>query len=506
MKEEEKRALMNRFFEENETITTQQLKEWKVSPALIQIWMKKGILERVERGVYKQVQKEKRSYIKQEEKRISLSQYFKDNETITTQQLNHLKISTLLIQKWVEEGVLIRVKRGIYQEKKETKEDRLSTVFTFQDFENFLLKNQFNQALSILPVMEEVPQKEQADYYLDLVLLNQIVEFPHEQQAEIRKLKFKDFCCPGASNSIDNKIRRSIEYNRMSVAYRQLKEKYALQEEEKFSVKDQILAQLLDAVLRCEKIDFQLEYALEEKKEYETLKNFLEQKERKRELSQQENTALILVRILLSGKDTQIKMKRDTKSTTVFEAIANHDYELARKLNKEYHEQNRNSTNLLELLLREIVIVSKRQSEKLALEQAKIDSSFIFLQLLQGKKQKALKDLEVYLQQKKQEKLFPIAKSLVELSQLDGDALYQKPYQFLMEVEQGTYRYQLFPYVLSFCEEVGKNQAKAKEYLNLIQQGENLNAPCLLFPQLEAQFQKSQDEKKPLQKKKVSKE
>lgn len=52
MKKNEKREMLDEFMAEHDVITTQQLMNFKVSPQLIQEWIKNEVLVRVTRGVY----------------------------------------------------------------------------------------------------------------------------------------------------------------------------------------------------------------------------------------------------------------------------------------------------------------------------------------------------------------------------------------------------------------------------------------------------------------------
>ena len=346
-------------------------------------------------------------------------------------------------------------------------------TISFEEFKDYLHRGNYSKAVDSLSLLGVVSPSYQAEYHLYLFLLNQLELLPLDynwiKNCQLRSYPLKD--------PLDYEIRKSIDNARTIDALKKIRAKY--KKGEIISKEDKILIDLLQKCVIKNNRELSQELLFEKEKNFEGLLIFLEHKQLYTHLTQQESQALELVRLLLS--DEKIRMRQNTQAQTFFEAIAKKDYEQAKKLNQEYHQSKNNSENILNILLEEIIKKARFKTNYETLANFKMLSTF------------KMSQVQSYLKEKGKSNLYPIFEDLVSISMIEEDELFEKPNQFLSEIKASTYQYHLFPYLLSFSEEVKNSPLKAYFYLDILKQGENLGVPCPFIPKLEEQLKREKD-------------
>ncbi len=449
-----------------------------------------------------------------------LKKSFQENETISAKMLTNFKFYPSQISDLVKEGYLFRVERGIYQageklymEKElepssfSLKEDNSIPTMNFDEFEDCLYRGIYQIDPKAFPDIKKMQQAEKTSFSNYLTLLNQFIELPKVWKNYCENLRYTDLINGKQKNSLSYQVSLDIFNGNHSLAYYQLNEYY---QELSPTKEDKILIQLLENVIAKIKKDQNYELLLQTEKQYDQLKEFLEECAKRRKLSSTENLSLLLIKTILKNQGKQIYTNDQTNSKTVFDAISNQDYLQAQKLHIQYLQEKgiKPEKNIITGLLDEIVTHIKSQDETENLDPLQLEENVsmptnesaissskkivptlpsIFGFLYQGEKEKALKMTESYLLEKGKEIYFPLIKDYMELSELEKDELYQKPMKILKELDQGTYTYTLFPILLSFAESI-ESQKKAALYLDLAKQGEKLGVPCRFISGMEKQL------------------
>ena len=375
--------------------------------------------------------------MKKNEKREMLDEFMAEHDVITTQQLMNFKVSPQLIQEWIQNEVLVRVTRGVYQLGNiDNEEDDIA----YQEFQQALKEEDYQKAVAYLLKLKQIPKENELSYHLELILLNRFFHLPLELQTQIQALSKNNYLLSSYKEKEDYKIGLFILSSEHSKALQKLKQK--CKNAGTVLMNDEIMMKLLKKTIEQETLDFQTEIQYEQDEKFQELEEFLNQKKEIQALSLEEKSALFLVQNLLKGQASKVKINYFTKEETLYGAISNYDYFLARKLIS--LEQNRKSQNLLEPLLDALIALDEQQKET-EQKQKKILANALLPQvfscLLSGQQKEFSSKLNEFLSLKEKNSLLPIVQNLVKISVLEEDLCFQKPLEMLLLVNQDNYQY-----------------------------------------------------------------
>ena len=421
------------------------------------------------------------------------------NDTIlTTKNLNSYGFNSKDIKNLINDDVLIRVKRGLYEfidsenlynynkkiyEDKEKSFKCLEKCFsikptnsmTFQLFIQTLKKHDYEKVFYYFDYLYEKNLNNQNDYNLYLYLLNMITDVPDKYKEIVKNIKLDDMINK-KFNFLHpiNKIRISVSNQRLKLASNQLRE-YLNNKNciPSLFLTSELLYQTIG--LENDRIDKIIKLLEDEK--YDYVVQILENVKIKHQLNQTENYILTLTYDLLNIKNTnKIPDKIETSTDDFFEAIDNKNYELAVSL-----YDSKISNKAIYILLENII---KETRKKIKMEEFQLETvtfKDIIVSLMNNDIENSIQTLNKYLKNINQEKYMFLIVNLIKISLLENDQAFTKPMLALSLIVNENFKFDLSEYIQNFYQTLAlKEFDKTKIYLDIIEKSEQLGQTCIL--------------------------
>lgn len=463
---------------------------------------------------------------------------------LTTKVLNNFGFNSKDLNDLIEQGNIIRVKRGLYAIKSvdglfcygkhliaQKEHDKATQCFEkcfqidpthtgvcFQLFLRCIQDMDYEKAFEYFDkfyISENEFYNADSNFYL--YLLSMITELPEKYRVSAKYLKFEDFRVNYkdkryANIHLHNKIRSYSLNQRFTLAAQQLNE--SIQEKGSISLQDIMIRTLLHQAIEVQNKNRNTIINLIKEKKYKQIIEFYEKLLDSHQLSFSDNYTLILARDLLNiinSKKVPEKQVHSTKS--VFDAIDAKNFELALSLCLATNQKFKTSTddNAIYLLLNEIVnsikelkgnvsrsqgltsvttpekvIKPKIESKTIANNVSTISSSSTFIDiikfLMNNDLLNSFETLRNYLESiNKREYEFLII-DLIKLSLLENDTAFVKPMTALTLVSRENYSFDISSYIQEFYINLSQNKfEEARLYLDIISKGNKSNQDCIII-------------------------
>lgn len=412
-----------------------------------------------------------------------LYDYFvqKDKDVITTKELNQLGYSASYIQKLIDSKVIQREKRGIYtidsmdllvkygiDVSRMGEKNKFASIMYFcykripknsfvayRTLANYIENEEYQEAFKIYDEMCQNKLLNREDTMLLLYMFHYVFPLSLEDQMALSYLTEGDILIPSIdAQGLDNNIRRSIYYDHFSRALQLLKEKTS------YSKMDAVIGNFSKRLAdlrrqQREKVDA---FILEKKfdKAYAFLQENYEFK--------WENHERNLFFLLEDRKEIEkgnIPVITVFQTQKAYEAIQGKNYALALSILMKY--KNRPDLKTLEILLRDLI--EKTKSIK------NIHFSDFVNPLMKQEYDKVSVLLQDFLKQVNKEEYRELFVDFLKVSILQKDFLYKQPIDFLMQIEQNKYHFDLESTLQDFYEALSiKNLTLGEAYLSILEQ------------------------------------
>lgn len=441
-------------------------------------------------------------------------------QEITTKVLNANGITSKNITRLVSDGVLSRVRRGVYsysaQVKKNEADKRLADGSSFEYFLN-RMTNGYQEG-NTMGAREDSPQREMSFKYflddlykdryfevydyLDEVYLTKDAEYladanfylfildcldrvsdRYKERAET--LRLEDILLSKGNArygdiTTQNKLREMVFYGCYFSAL-----KYTAKQKDNCVVIEHLIRRILSK-------RFMHELNLARNKDYDKLKEYLENFKVKSELSVLEESVLKLVRVLISGV---VPERYKAYSANAFKAVFNNDFETAWSYAKKHAAKNNidENSDILCVLLKEVVALMKginiekddksdSKAEVQVTPQIQIVSNNdyfgIIKALIANDEQGALKLLGLYLDSIMASGYYNYVKDLIKLSAMENDFSFAMPIVALTHLTIGTFEVDVSWYESRFYESLNAERRDLAEvYLDILSELAVLGKP-----------------------------
>ena len=202
---------------------------------------------------------------------------------------------------------------------------------------------------------------------LYLYLINKLYDLPEDYQQYASHLKIADVSLPNPYQTIkiddQNRIRNLIMINSNANALTILKE--TIKKDQKCSLCNSILSNLLTRLLNQNLAEKQIIIAYINKKEYGKAIELLEKKKKRNDYTNVFNYYLKLLNILVSGEVPPVK-KENSSISTMQNAFNNNDFRSLLKCQKKILKYTPHTCNnsIMYLLLRDVVALIDEQEKR----------------------------------------------------------------------------------------------------------------------------------------------
>lgn len=303
---------------------------------------------------------------------------------LTTDKLNEFGFNSKDINKLVEQGYLIKTKRGLYSfididdlilyGKKMLaigKREKANNIFkacveldpnhidaNFKLFVSSIENKDYELAFKCFDVLAKTTNVEYfKDYNLYLYMLNMVTEIPQKYKFYVRNLKIEDLI----------RYKNNPEQSRLIRTIMERKFTYALKIHKEitkdFSIRDLAIKKLIYQCAIIEANNKKMMLDLIKDKQYGDLYAYLEEMQLKRGLSYYEKIIFKLADVILELEFTEeIPEILPVDSTNIFKIIESNNFFLALELSKNHSIEN--EKNHIELLLQDICSIIERINKK----------------------------------------------------------------------------------------------------------------------------------------------
>lgn len=459
---------------QGKSLTTKELKSYGLDGNDISALIRKGIIKRVERGLYSfQAVNELYNYGK-----VILSKRDYENAKLCFQKCRELD-SDYLATNFFLFFICIRNKE-------------YSKAFEYFDT-CFHSNNPYYESdnrfyLYLLSFITEIPEK-----YRSMVK-----EFSRESlNAPNDDPRYQDIC-------LQNEIRNlAFEHH-----FNRAKEFCLLvPKNDRVKTSNLLTGILLTQVV--EQLDKEISdlVVLVQEKQYDEIIEYLETIETQHKLITSEHLILSLAKDITEITKTGMIPEIKDSQNKFYSAILAKNYSLALSISKQYLTQKRNSptTYAINTLLRDIVeIIDKQKSsqkknpileenkenkEEKPIISKKAESTSTFVEfadsLITQDLDSSLERLSKYLEKiDKKEFEFLIA-DLIKIGLLEKDSTYSKALTALSLLHMGIFQFELSTYVKLFYESIAKQEIEiAKVYLDILSKADRLDQNCIMIDDL----------------------
>ena len=461
---------------------------------------------------------------------------------LTTKELNSYGFNSKDLSELIEQGSLERIKRGYYSfqsiddlfyygkkliaEKEYEKAtecfkkcyelDHNHSGACFQLFLRCISKKDYETAFEYFDVLAETDNPYySADSNFYLYLLSIITDVPEKHKEYARYLKMEDIRVDFHDKRYQdipqqNKIRIAVLQRKFPYALKQLKDLTA--QHGSLTVQDIITRTLLFQAVEAETISKNTLLDLAKNKSYEDIVDYLEEKQRRHNLSLTDSYTLKLVNEIINILETKkVPEKTIFQSEKLFEAIDGNNYELALSLSESYNSKNNinSSENTINLLLLDICSLIKQNSlttqesinvvedeivvdpeeeilpEEPVLTSTNLSASASFSDvigfLMKADLENAFRTLRNYMESINKRDYEFLIIDLIKLSLIERDIAFTKPMIALTYVSRENFKFDISNYIQEFYVTLAQNRFdEARIYLDIISKSNKLGQDCIL--------------------------
>lgn len=455
-----------------------------------------------------------------------------EGEELTTKKLNEYGFNSKDLKELVNDGILSRVKKGWYEfikvdglivyskkliENKETEKLTKCYEAIFKINPNIYGVNiklfyyaikikDYEKALMYLECCFKLEKYKLKDNNFYLYLLNEVAELPKEHREYLKNSPLSAYIDCGVEHfNTYEKMKISSLNGRFHYSLNQLKEFYL--EKDKKSLNYIILNTLIYQIINKKVEDNNELCTYVENGQYEELVKYYENLKSKHFLKGADiyRSSLVddLIRIIKKGIIPKINQ---VETEDLFEAIDNHDYELAYSLSKKWCQQKEINETLITLLLEKIVKVIKEiESKNIKLEENEliekkedntplVDFSSIISHLMKQEIDDAFNLIHLYLEKMGRSEYEFLVLDLIKISLLEKDSLFSKATSILSHLTKEDFTFDCMEYVEYFNEALKKGKyEEARVYLDIISKGNDLGYLCLFLENLKRNLEEKEN-------------
>jgi len=442
---------------------------------------------------------------------------------LTTKELNSYGFNSKDINELIEQGIIERVKRGYYsftgidqlfsygKELVSLKNyDQANICFNrcydlnprhsrtcFQLFVQSLNRKDYEAVFKYFNVLMDTENPYhilENNFYL--YLLNMITDIPEEHREYARYLKYEDIRVDFNDRRYQdvpqyNKIRVSILQRKFPFALKQLRD--LTEQHGSATVQDIITRTLLFQVINVETKSKNTLIGLAKSKQYNEIVQYLEEKQRRYNLSITDTYTLKLAKQLIDLIRTKKIPKANIFETeNLFEAIDGYNYKLALNLNKSYNAKAgiNDDQNVMNLLLADICEMIRNlslpkkeiepavkqevipQKEEVVVSTPKVGSnsfSDVISYLMKSDLETAFQVLKSYLESINKKEYEFLIVNLIKLSVIEKDVAFTKPMITLTYISRDNFTFDMSTYIQEFYVALSQNKFDvARVYLDII--------------------------------------
>lgn len=464
---------------QGKNLTTKELKNYGLDGNDISALIKKGIVKRIERGLYSFQAIEK------------LYNYGKD-----------------LLQKRDFENAKL-----CFQKCRELNPDYLATNFYL-----FLISVRSKEYQKAFEYFDTCFQSNHSYYESDnrfyLYLLCFITEIPEKYRPMVKEIsreslniqnddpRYQDICLQNEIRNLafEHHFNRAKEFCLLVPKNDRIKSSNLLTGILFTQVIEQLDKEINDLVI------------LIQEKQYDEIIKYLEKVEHQHKLITTEYLILSLAKDIVEITKTGIIPEIKDSQNKFYSAVLAKNYSLALSISKQYLTQKRNNqaTYAINTLLRDVIeIIDKQKSsqkknlvlkdnkenkEEKVIASSKAESISNFVEfakdLINQDLDSSLEQLSKYLEKiGKKEFEFLIA-DLIKIDLLEKNSTYSKTLTTLSLLQMGIFQFELSTYVKCFFESIEKQETEiAKVYLDILSKAERLNQNCIMIDDLMQVFE-----------------
>lgn len=431
----------------------------------------------------------------------SLYESVLNEEELTTKHLNDLGFKSRDINSLLEDGTLIRIKRGFYSfnsseqlfryGKKlilQKKYDEAAKCFElghkidpkngsicFQLFFKSVQQRDYERAFELIDTLfEETNQDYERDLCFYLLLLSYITETPEKYREFAKNIGFDDIYVGKSDkryidSQAQNRIRSLVLQGKISFALKQFNS--LLYQNGIKGPNDLLLKTLLNQATGSEIETKKKITDLIKQKEYEEALEILLLKSSQHKLSLTDSNIIRLLEVIIKMKKTSVIPKPvEPKDDTFVEAINTNNFLMALRINKEYNNKLNISeeNNAVYILLNDICdLINKLKQEKKPNINIKFED--IVSKLFNNETQAALADLKEYMRSRGQEEYEFLIIDLIQIGLLEKDPSFSSAMIALSLLEKGNMEFDSSLYIQEFYISLyNKEFKKAKLYLDIV--------------------------------------
>lgn len=464
---------------QGKSLTTKELKSYGLDGNDITALIRKGIIKRVERGLYSfQAVNELYNYGK-----VILSKRDYENAKLCFQKCRELDPDYLATNFFL---FLICIRNKEYPKAFEYFDTCFHSNNPYYESDNRFY-------LYLLSFITEIPEK-----YRSIVkeISRESLNAPNDDP------RYQDICLQNEIRNLafEHHFNRAKEFCLLVPKNDRVKSSNLLTGILLTQVVEQLDKEISDLVV------------LVQEKQYDEIIEYLETVETQHKLITSEHLILSLAKDIIEITKTGMIPEIKDSQNKFYSAILAKNYSLALSISKQYLAQKRNSptTYAINTLLRDVVeIIDKQKSSQkknLILEENKenkeekpiiskrAESTSTFVEFVDGlitqDLDSSLERLSKYLDKiDKKEFEFLIA-DLIKIGLLERDSTYSKALTALSLLHMGIFQFELSTYVKLFYESIAKQETEiAKVYLDILSKAERLNQNCIMIDDLMQVFE-----------------
>ena len=249
-----------------------------------------------------------------------------------------------------------------------------------------------------------------------------------------------------------------------------------------------------------------------QEKQYDEIIKYLEKVEHQRKLITTEHLILSLAKDIVEITKTGIIPEIKDSQNKFYSAVLAKNYSLALSISKQYLTQKRSNqaTYAINTLLRDVIEIidkqkfsqkknlilkdnkEKKEEKVIAFSKAESISDFVEFakDLINQDLDSSLEQLSKYLEKiDKKEFEFLIA-DLIKIDLLEKNSTYSKTLTTLSLLQMGIFQFELSTYVKCFFESIEKQETEiARVYLDILSKAERLNQNCIMIDDLMQVFE-----------------
>lgn len=464
---------------QGKSLTTKELKSYGLDGNDITALIRKGIIKRVERGLYSfQAVNELYNYGK-----VILSKRDYENAKLCFQKCRELDPDYLATNFFL---FLICIRNKEYPKAFEYFDTCFHSNNPYYESDNRFY-------LYLLSFITEIPEK-----YRSIVkeISRESLNAPNDDP------RYQDICLQNEIRNLafEHHFNRAKEFCLLVPKNDRVKSSNLLTGILLTQVVEQLDKEISDLVV------------LVQEKQYDEIIEYLETVETQHKLITSEHLILSLAKDIIEITKTGMIPEIKDSQNKFYSAILAKNYSLALSISKQYLAQKRNSptTYAINTLLRDVVeIIDKQKSSQkknLILEENKenkeekpiiskrAESTSTFVEFVDGlitqDLDSSLERLSKYLDKiDKKEFEFLIA-DLIKIGLLEKDSTYSKALTALSLLHMGIFQFELSTYVKLFYESIAKQETEIAEvYLDILSKAERLNQNCIMIDDLMQVFE-----------------